>query len=438
MVIITVTLFLAIAAIILLTTKLKLHPFFALLFACVIVGTGIQLPAADIIAVSKDGFGNILKSLGFILVLGTTLGVILEYSGATLVMASYLLRKAGEKKAPFAMSLTGFMVGLPIFCDSGFIVLSGLNKALSRHTARPVAILATSMATGLYAVHCLIPPHPGATAAAITIGADLGKLILLGTAVAIPAMLVGNAWAKYAGRNEVVTPYGEPAEKTTRSHPPTVWKAFLPIIVPLLLIAAKSFFTIEPAETASWIKQVLILGDPVPALFIGNLLAMNCKKKWKKEEWSILMNEGVEKAGNILIIIGAGGAFGAVLMKAGIGGHLKGISGLSDWSLLVPFLITFFLKTAQGSSTVAIITASAIVQPLLPTLGITSETDKILCVLAMGAGSMMISHANDAYFWVIAKFSDLPVKTTLKIYSTATIFMALTSLLFILLLDLIL
>jgi hypothetical protein len=268
-----VAILISIAVIVLLTTKYNVHPFFALLFACFVMGIGLQLPAAEIIAISKDGFGNILKSLGFILVLGTTLGVVLEHTGATQVMASFLLRRVGDTNAPFAMSLTGFVVGLPIFCDSGYIVLSGLNNALSRRTGASIAVMATALATGLYSVHCLIPPHPGATAAAATIGVDYGKLILAGIVVAIPAMLVGYAWARHAGKNENTTAYTDNVEETSLRQSFSPLKAFLPVAVPILLIAAKSFFAMEPGKTAPWLAHLLVLGDPVLALSVGILLA---------------------------------------------------------------------------------------------------------------------------------------------------------------------
>ena len=426
-----IAILLGIAAIILLTTRYAVHPFFALLVACFIVGFGIGLPAAEIITVTKEGFGNILKSLGFILVFGTTLGVILEHTGSTQVMANYLLRKVGEKRGPFAMSLTGFVVGLPIFCDSGYIVLSGLNKALSHRTGASPVVMAVTMATGLYAVHCLIPPHPGATAAAATIGVDFGKMILTGTLVAVPAMLVGYAWAIYACKNNKQSEAVNIEKPYHVSKQPHVLNAFLPIVVPILLIALKSFVAIDPATASSGLGNLLVIGDPVIALCIGILLALNTKRNWTREEISRLLSEAVEKAGGILIIIGAGGAFGAVLAAAKLGTHLNAVTGLQHFGLLAAFLITVVFKTAQGSSTVAIITAASIVQPLLPALGLLTETDKLLCVLSMGAGSMMVSHANDAYFWVIAKFSDLPIKVMLKVYSVATILMALTSLLVI-------
>src|ERR1700730_16037564 len=194
------SLLVSIGIIILLTAKFKVHAFFALIISCFVMGLAIQLPVPALITAIKDGFGNILKSIGLIIVLGTTLGILLEYTRSTNVMASFILKKIGERSAPLAMSLTGFIVGLPIFCDSGYIVLNGLNKLLAKRTGTSILIMSVSLATGLYSVHCLIPPHPGAAAAAGIIGVDFGKLILAGIVIAVPATIVGYLWANYAGK----------------------------------------------------------------------------------------------------------------------------------------------------------------------------------------------------------------------------------------------
>ena len=426
-----------IAVIVLLTAKYRIHAFFALLIACFVVGLGVQMTVPGIIDAVKEGFGNIMKSLGLIIVLGTTLGVILEHTGSTRVMAAFILKKVGEKKAPLAMSITGFIVGLPIFCDSGFIVLSGLNRSLAKRTGISIVVMSVSLATGLMAVHCLIPPHPGAAAAAATIGVDLGKLILIGIVVAIPAMIVGYLWANYAGKKVPAIVVEEEIIAEAKARPPSVIKAFLPVVVPIILIAVKSFLAIGKTATGGWLNIFLSLGDPVIALSIGVLLAFNCSRSWTRNTLSKQLQEAVEKAGSILVIIGAGGAFGAVLAATKIGEHFSEVLPLGSLGLLFPFLLTFILKTAQGSSTVAIITAATIIQPLLPALGLESETGKLICVLSMGAGSMVISHANDAYFWVVAKFSGLDMRTMLKVYSIATLLMGLTTLLMVYFLSLI-
>jgi gluconate:H+ symporter, GntP family len=428
-----------IVLIVLLTAKFRIPAFFALILACFLVGLGVEMPVAQIITTVKDGFGNIMKSLGLIIVLGTTLGVLLESTGSTRVMASYILRKTGERYAAIGMSITGFVVGLPIFCDSGYIVLYGLNKPLAGRTGIPVTLISVSLATGLYAVHCLIPPHPGAAAAAGTIGADIGKLILIGIAVAIPAMLVGYWWAKFATRNEEPIKETGPEKDTGVDHTkmPSTLNAFLPVIVPIALIAAKSFLTLEK-ESGGWLVSLLsVLGDPVIALAIGVLLAFLCGRNLVKGTAGKLLSEATEKAGGILIIIGAGGAFGAVLASANLGEHLGNLSFLKHLGILFPFLLTFILKTAQGSSTVAIITAASIVEPLLTVLGLDSDNGRLLAVLSMGAGSMMISHANDAYFWVISRFSEIEMRSMLRVYSVGTILMGLVTFLVVFILSLV-
>jgi GntP family gluconate:H+ symporter len=379
-----------------------------------------------------------MQSLGLIIVLGTTLGVLLQHSGSTQTMASFILKRVGDKNAAFAMSITGFIVGLPIFCDSGYIVLSGLNQSLAKRTATSIVAMSVSLATGLYAVHCLIPPHPGAAAAAGTIGVDFGKLIVYGIIVAIPAMLAGHWWAKYASKKIVVNEREQVDDAIIFTKPPSVLMSFLPVIIPIVLIAIRSFLSIETAAMVWWVKLFFVLGDPVIALAIGVLLALAGFSKWTKESISKQLQESAEKAGGILVIIGAGGAFGAVLAATKIGNHFSEAVALSSLGILFPFLLTVVLKTAQGSSTVAIVTAASIVQPLLPALALTSESGKLLCLLSMGAGSMMISHANDAYFWVIAKFSGIEMKNMLRVYSVATIIMGLTTLLMVYLLSLIL
>src|SRR4030095_16218527 len=192
-----------IISIILLTVKFRLHPFFALIIACFVTGLGVKLPFAEILSLIKNGFGDVMSKLAIIIVLGTTIGVLLEKNGSTHVMAASILKFVGQKNSSLALSFTGFIVGLPIFCDSGYIVLNGINKSLIKRTGIAAATMSISLASGLYAVHCLIPPHPGTTAAAGNLAVDFGKLILYGIVIAIPAMLIGHWWAVYAGKKTV-------------------------------------------------------------------------------------------------------------------------------------------------------------------------------------------------------------------------------------------
>ena len=431
-----VSLLAGIIFIILFTVRFRVHPFFALVIACFITGLGVQLSFAEILLFVKNGFGDVMSKLAIVIVLGTTIGVLLEKNGSTNVMAASILKLVGQKKSSLALSVTGFIVGLPIFCDSGYIVLNGINRSLIIRTGVAAATMSISLASGLYAVHCLLPPHPGATAAASTLGVDFGKMILYGIVIAVPAMLIGHWWAVHAGKKTKtnIESSDETSEEMVTGPRPIF--AFMPVMIPILLMALKSILVLNRNKAGSLVDVITIIGDPAIALAIGVVLAiMNGKNS--KHSLALQLSTAVEKAGGILVIVGAGGAFGAVLAGTNIGDHFKENLDLRMLGIWFPFLLTCLIKTAQGSSTVAIITASAIVLPLLPILGLESENAKLLTVLAMGAGSMMISHSNDAYFWVISKFSDIDIRTMLRVHSIASVFMGLITMIVVYILSLI-
>lgn len=425
----------SIGFIIWLTASKKVNAFFALLIAALGVGIASGLPLQNIVAALKTGFGHTMEKIGLLIILGTTLGVILEKTGATLSMANSILRTVKEKNAPIAITLTGFLIGLPIFCDSAFIILSGLNHSLVKKSHHRMPVMAAALATSLYAVHCLVPPHPGITAAVGTAGGDLGRVMLWGIALSIPAALVGYLWSVWRG-GKVAYEYLQPEViQVEVKQLPSPLLSFLPVLLPIVLIASKSVMAIfilpDRIAQSSLLQMISFVGEPVMALAIGIVVSFALIQKQSKKALSHWLTDGVDKAGMILAIIAAGGMFGEMLQATGMGKNLGNLlSGLS-LGIFFPFLITAVLKTAQGSSTVAIITASSLVTPLLATLGLSSTTGLTLTILSMGAGSMMISHANDAYFWVISRFSNLDTAATLKVYSMATLLMGLTVQLFI-------
>jgi GntP family gluconate:H+ symporter len=335
----------------------------------------------------------------------------------------------GRQNAPAAISITGFITGLPIFCDSGFIVLSGLNRSLSAKSMVSPVFMSTVLACSLYSVHCLIPPHPGATAAAGILGANLGELILLGIAVAIPASFAGFGWARLLTRRGYQSRMINHPEETPEATPlPPAGRSFLPVLVPLLLISGKALAgLLFPGNNSPWMQFVGFAGDPVIALMTGMILAFTLIPGFNLKTLNHILFTTIEKAGPILIITAAGGIFGAVIKASGTGELAGSFLSATGLGLLIPFLLTFILKTAQGSSTVAIITAASIIGPMLEQLGMSGESDRLLAMLAMGAGSMAVSHANDSYFWVITNFSGIDANDTLKVYSSATIIMGLTA-----------
>jgi GntP family gluconate:H+ symporter len=418
-----------------LTSWLKIHSFLALFLVSLLMAC-IVMPVTDIVPLLKKGFGDTMGSIGLIIVFGAVIGVTLDQTGATVSMASFFLRHIGTRRAPWAITITGFITGLPIFCDSGFIVLSGLNRSMAAKSKSHPVFMSTILACSLYSVHCLIPPHPGATAAAGITGANIGTLVITGIAVAFPAVLVAYAWARFMTRN-MVTPE-EMVEEQVETRPvglPSAWKSFMPIVVPLILITVKAFTGIGGAEN-SFGRISGFVGDPVIALMIGMFLSFSLLR-FSRETMNHMLNRAVEKAGPIIIITAAGGIFGAVIKSTGVGEQAGRWLAGTGLGLLIPFLITSLFKTAQGSSTVAIITAASILAPMADSLGFGGESGKLLLMLSMGAGSMAVSHANDSYFWVVTNFSGLNSSDTLRVYSSASLVMGLTSLAMVYLLSLV-
>lgn len=415
----------SIIAIIYLTSSLKLKAFIALFIVSVFLAFS-TLPADRVIATIKEGFGNTMASIGFLIILGAIIGITLDKTGGTLSIARYILSKTGEKRSVQALGITGFITGLPIFCDSGFIILSGLAKSFSAKSKIPMAFMATVLATSLYSVHCLIPPHPGALAAAGLFQVNIGYLIIAGTLFAVPGTLAAYFWAKWMTKGKEYPPAAEPAVDTQMvpDQLPSAFLSFLPIVVPLLLITVKSLLNLIDTGGHSLITKIFFFpGDPIFALSIGVVLSLFLLKKKTIESMNSVFGEAIEKAGPILIVTAAGGMFGMVIKATGTGEAVGKILAGTNIGLVVPFLIAVLMKTAQGSSTVAIITAASFVAPMLSMLGLDSESGRLLAMLSMGAGSMMVSHANDSYFWVISNFSETDPGTTLKVYSSSTIVM---------------
>lgn len=415
---------LSIVLIILLTSVTKLNAF-ASLFIVALLLAMVALPERNVVQILQEGFGSTMASIGFLIIFGAIIAVVLEKTGGASSIANYILSKTGHSKAASAIGITGFVVGLPIFCDSGYIIMSGLAKSFSRNAKIALPLIAFVLATSLYAVHCLTPTHPGALAASGIMEANIGKLILLGTLFAIPAALAAFLWIKWQTRKEIYKEI-EPAtdEAWDNESLPSVGLSLLPIVTPLALIAMGSLLVlIKTPENNLVVKGLSFIGQPVIALMIGALLSLLLLKERAITSINSLLESAVEKAGPILIVTGAGGMFGMVIKETGVGAFAGEFFLQTGLGLAVPFLIAAILKTAQGSSTVAIITAASFVAPMLPALGLDSETGKLLAMISMGAGSMMVSHANDSYFWVISRFSGISPNTTLKVYSTATIVM---------------
>ena len=422
-------LFSSILAIILLSAKGKFHIFFVLLLVATVVGFAVGFDGEKIINLLKKGFGATLEKIGLLIILGTTLGTLLDKSRATLSLAHFILKKTGEQNAAIAVTLMGFIIGLPIFCDSGFIVLIGLVLSLSGRLQGKKVALVVCLATALYAVHCLVPPHPGISAAAGVLKIDLGKAMLLGTVLAIPPTIAAFVFTYFSRKKFTQLSIQSFVNQiVSTENLPSAGASFLPIITPIFLIAFKSIALLNPSFwDPSVLSLIKFVGEPIAALSVGIIQSLFLLKGLNKLAINDLLAISIDKSGHILAIIAMGGAFGEILKAMDLGKIFGESLAASGLGLLIPFILTAILKTAQGSSTVAIITAAGIIEPLLVALGMDTEGSRLLVLMAMGAGSMTISHANDAYFWVISKFGDMDISTTLRTYSVATLVMGIVA-----------
>jgi GntP family gluconate:H+ symporter len=421
---------LSIIFIVLTTTRLKLHPFLALLLAA--FGYGIlcgRMSLADVVASVNTGFGGTVGYIGLVILAGSIIGTFLEKSGGAFALAERTVGAVGQKNVPLAMGIIGYIVSVPVFCDSGFVILSPLARAMSRRAGLPLAAGAVALSLGLYATHTMVPPTPGPIAAAGILKADLGLVILWGILVSLVALAAGWLFAILSARGAPVETQVQPVElgaTNPGTHRPSALKAIVPILLPIVLIVLKSVADLpsQPLGQGQAATVIGFIGQPVVALLLGVFLVFLLPKTVTREMRSTSgwVGEAVAAAATIIIITGSGGAFGKVLQNSGISdvitAHIGQSSGLS---ILLPFVIAAAVKTAQGSSTVAIIATAGIMAPLLQPLGLDNPTGRALAVVTIGAGSMVVSHVNDSYFWVVTGFSKMTVKEGYRYQTLGTL-----------------
>lgn len=427
-------LLLSIGFVVIATAKWRLHPFFSLLFAAFGLGIFAGMPLPEVVKTINEGFGELMGSIGLVIVAGTVIGHILEKSGAALRMAEVVLRRVGEKRPQLAMSLIGSIVSVPVFCDSGYVILSSLKKSLAKRAKVPLASMAIALATGLFATHTLIPPTPGPIAAAGNIGASgyLGTVIWVGLIVAVPTVWVGYLWAtRVACRIHIQGEEEGEVDDMAWGEMPSTAMSFAPILIPILLIAQGSVVSFLQWEGAL-ADGLLFLGSPVVALLIGVLTAFFLLPKWDEERLTGWVGEAIIDAAPILLITGAGGAFGSVIQATPVADLIKGVAQGGAFSgllfVLIPFAIAAALKTAQGSSTASLVITSALIAPMLSEVGISGALPLALVVMAIGAGAMTVSHVNDSYFWVVTQFSGMKVAQAYKAHTAATLLQGVTAL----------
>jgi len=380
----------------------------------------------EVTAAVAKGFGGTVERIGIVIIAGTIIGVMLERSGAALTMADTILKIVGRERPALAMTVIGYVTSIPVFCDSGFVILSALNKSLARRAGISMAVLAVALSTGLYATHTLVPPTPGPIAAANNLKADLGMVILMGLIVAIPCALAGYIWANWYSRRFYIEPEGGMTFEELMAQFKTLpgpLASFAPLIVPIVLIGLKSVANFPGAPFGKGAMKLTLdfVGEPMISLLIGVGLCLFLVQKVNEEVLSGWVGQGLRDSAAIIMITAAGGSLGALIAATKIGNYLGSSLAQFNLGIFLPFIIAAAIKTAQGSSTVSLITTSTIVYPLLATLGMASPMGAVLVTMAIGCGSMVVSHANDSYFWVVSQFSNIPVDTAYKTQTLATL-----------------
>lgn len=421
-----------ILALILMILKTKIHVFLALIIASVIVGiVGGLEPTATVSAITS-GFGGTLGSIGIIIGFGVMMGKMLELSGAAEKMALTFLKLFGKGREEWALSITGFLVSIPIFCDSGFVILSPLAKALSKKTKKSIVALSIALAGGLVITHSLVPPTPGPLGVAGTFGVDVGKFILMGIALAIPMAIVVTLYGKFMNKKIYQLP-GEEADSWIRPgyqkpsyedifdkdhQTPSAFLSFLPLIVPIILILLNTVLNALKL-TEGFYSILIFLGQPVIAVAIGLLISIYTLTRGQKRENVIKeLEDSMKSAGIIIFVTGGGGALGQVIKTAGVGDYIaKGMAATSIPIIILPFLIATLVRFVQGSGTVAMITAAGITAPIVEAAG----GNMLLGAFAACIGSLFFSYFNDSFYWVVNRLSGITeTKEQIRVWSIST------------------
>jgi GntP family gluconate:H+ symporter len=418
-----IALIIALAFIIIGIVLWKIHPFFVLLLAAIGYGFITGMGVTKIILSINDGFGSIMGKIGLIIFFGVAIGTILEKSGGAMVIATRMLKLIGEKSIHLAMMATGYLLSIPVFADSALIIMNSLNKAISEKAKVSYAGTTAALALGLYATHVMVPPTPGPLAAAGILNAELGSVILWGIIISMLSLVSCYFFAtKIASRVRIPIKIETSPDAL---HKPKLRLSLLCIVVPIVLIVLKSVFDYPQLglTSSSVYPAIAFLGEPVIALLIGVVLSLLLPEKLDDKVYSTTgwLGDSLLIAAPIILITGAGGIFGAMLQNSGITELItESFSGMSI-GLFFPFLLAACLKTTQGSSTVALITTASIVAPMMPALGLEDSFMRTMTVLAIGAGSTVVSHANDSFFWVLTQLTGMNVKQGNQVLTLGTL-----------------
>ena len=449
-----ISLIVAIVVIIVAISKWKIHPFLALMGVSLILAIVVGIPLQTIPGMIGAGFSGTFTSIGIVIILGALIGSILEKTGAALKLAEVVVKIVGKKHPDLAMEIMGWIVSIPVFCDSGFVILDPIRSSLQKKTGYSSVAMTMCLSAGLYTSHVFIPPTPGPIAAASTLGVGehLLMVIGIGALVSIPCLIVAYFYANYIGKK--VQTEEDMQDKSEESYNqllksfgklPHGFLSFAPIIVPIITMALGSI-----SDMAGWTGALdtflNFIGTPIIALTIGLIFAIILMVVTKTtNQFYDITNETLKVVGPILFVTAAGGVLGRVISEAGFVGYMQEhASVLAMIGIFFPFIVSAVLKTAQGSSTVALTTTAGIMGSIadpgsmMTMLGLNTPLAGVLTVMAIASGAMTVSHANDSYFWVVTNFGKIKMEDGYKTQSAITGIMGVVGIIFTFILSLIL
>ena len=431
-------------------SKFKIHPFLSIMGVSLILGLVAGIPLVDVKdangAVTSQGLANVIgagfsgtfTSIGIVIILGALIGSILEATGAAFKLADLVIKLVGKKRPELAILLMGWVVSIPVFCDSGFVILNPIRKALVKRTMTSSVAMTVALSAGLYISHVFIPPTPGPIAAANTLGIGNNLLLVMGMGAlcSIAPLIAGYFFAKYIGKKvkagddidngEVVKTYEQLVAEYGKL--PGGLNALAPIIGPILLMALGSI-----SSMAGWSGMTAavcgFLGTPIIALAVGTIFGViQLSVAGRMDKFYEITNETLKTVGPILFVTAAGGVLGKVISSSDMVNYITAnAAALETIGVFFPFILAAILKSAQGSSTVAITTTAGILAPLMGVLGFTTPVSAALAVMAIGAGAMTVSHANDSYFWVVTNFGEMTPDQGYKTQTMGTLILGIAA-----------
>lgn len=443
-----VSIVLSIVLLVLLTVKVRLHPFFALTICSLFFGILMRQPISVILDAYSDGLGGTIAGIGIIIAIGTVMGELLERSGAAETMAETILKITGERYADIGLAITGYFVSIPVFCDSAFVLLSPLAKRLSRDTRVSMVTMSVALGMGLHATHMLVPPTPGPLSVAGILNANLGLVILLGMVVSIPVTAIAIFAGRILGKKYYFLPdlpEIDEVDENGEVKRPSAFMSFAPILLPIFLMLLNTIASLESrpfGQDNILVSIIGSIGQTVIALSLGLVIAFFTYRSVKPEDkdaWTFdgAFGDALKTAGQIVLIVGAGGAFAAVLKLSNLQDIVTtAFSGLSI-GILVPFIIGAIFRTAIGSGTVGMITAASMLLPLIDVLGFNTPIGLVIAMLACASGGFMVFHGNDDFFWVITSTSGMKPEIAYKVFPIISVIQAFTALACVFLLQLI-